>query len=45
MMVGECRILNLSVNSKRIDSDCLSTAEISPTYKEVIQHSFEMFNP
>jgi hypothetical protein len=42
---AESRLLNLSITSKQLHDDCENTAEISPTYKDVIQQRFEMFNP
>ena len=44
VMNNECRILNLSITSKEIYSDCESSAAISPTYREIINHRFETFN-
>lgn len=45
ILSNDCRLLNLSITSKQLFEDCETTAEISPTYKEVVQQRFEMFNP
>ena len=43
VMTNECRLLNLAVSSKQLQSDC-ETAENSVTYRDVIQQKLEMFN-
>lgn len=45
VMINECRLLNLSITSKQLFEDCESSAEISPTYRDVIGKRYEMFNP
>ena len=44
VMVNECRILNLSIVSKEIYNDCESSAALSPTYRDIIQRRYEVFN-
>lgn len=44
-MQNDCKLLNLSITSKQLYEDCETSAEISPTYREVIQLRYEMFNP
>lgn len=43
-MLNECRLLNLHITSKEIYSDCESSAAISPTYRDIIQKRYEIFN-
>ncbi|CDW78756.1 UNKNOWN [Stylonychia lemnae] len=45
ILQNDCRLLNLQISSKQLNDDCENTAEISPTYREVIQLRYEMFNP
>jgi hypothetical protein len=42
-MPNECRLLNLSVTSKKITEDC-ETAENSVTYRDVIKDKYDVFN-
>jgi len=45
VMLNDSKMLNLSITSKQLQEDCESSAEIAPTYKEVIGKRYEMFNP
>lgn len=42
-MRNECRLLNLSVITKQVYEDCVE-AEISLSYKELIQSKYQVFN-